>query len=191
MPNVDNPVGLVPSRVLGGGCIVANPYSIAGGYTSAIFTGDVVEMTGTGKDIALAAAGTVNPIGVFAGCKFIDPEGRPQFKPYWPASQAVETGTTVEALVWDDPNTIFRAQADTCAAADVGALADWTVVAGNPKTGNSATLVEGSVTAALGKSLRIYGLLPEVGNEYGANANVEVMFAEHALKGVVAGVGGD
>ncbi|MCB1792545.1 MAG: hypothetical protein KDJ24_19715, partial [Gammaproteobacteria bacterium] len=130
-------------------------------------------------------------IGVFAGCRFIDLEGRVQFKKYWPAAQAIEPGTKVEALVYDDPNIIFMAQADTLAEANVGALADWVAGAGNPKSGNSGAQVQGSVTAAIDKSLRILRLLPEVGNEYGAFAKVEVMFAEHALKGVVAGVGGD
>ena len=120
MANVNGPVGLVPSRVLGGGCITSNPYSIASAYDTAIHVGDPVEMTGTSNNIGRAAAGTVNAIGVFAGCKFIDAEGRPQFKPYWPANQVA---TEIEALVWDDPNIIFRAQADTLAADDVGALA--------------------------------------------------------------------
>lgn len=188
MANVNGPVGLVPSRVLGGGCITSNPYSIASAYGTAIHVGDPVEMTGTSNNIGRAAAGTVNAIGVFAGCKFIDAEGRPQFKPYWPANQVA---TEIEALVWDDPNIIFRAQADTLAADDVGALADWVVGTGNVKTGNSGSYVEGSSTATTGKSLRILRLLPEVGNEYGAYAKCEVMFAEHALKGVVSGVGGD
>lgn len=191
MSNNDAPYGLRPSRKLGGGAVANGSYSIADGYISAIYTGDVVQMTGTGKDIELAPAGATNPIGVFIGCNFIDAEGRVSFKPYWPAAQALEANTSCEALVVDDPNVIFRGQADTVAAADVGSLADWVAGAGNPKTGKSGAEVEGSVTATLGKSLRIYGLLPEIGNEYGAYAEVEVMFAVHALSGVVAGVGGD
>lgn len=188
MANVNGPMGLVPSRVLGGGCVTMNPYSIASEYATAIYAGDPVEMTGTGKQIALAAAGTVNAIGVFAGVRYIDSQGRPQFSKFWPAGTVA---TEIEALVYDDPNIIFRAQADTLAEADVGALADWVAGSGNPTTGRSGAEVEGSLVAAVGKSLRVIGLLPEVGNAYGAYAKVEVMFAEHALKGVVAGVGGD
>lgn len=188
MANVSAPMGLTPSRVLGGGCIVANPYSIASEYATSIFTGDPVEMTGTGKNVALAAAGTVNAVGVFAGVRYIDSEGRPQFKPYWPGGTV---GTEIEALVYDDPSIIFRIQADTMAATDVGALCDWVAGTGNVKSGQSGAQAEASSTATTGKSLRILGLLPEVGNAYGAYAKAEVMFAEHALKGVVAGVGGD
>jgi hypothetical protein len=156
-----------------------------------MFQGDVVQMTGTGRNIEIAAAGVTNPIGVFYGCNFIDAEGRVTFKPYWPDGQTLEANTTCEALVYDDPNIVFRAQADTCAEGDIGALADWVAGTGNPKTGKSGTQVEGSATATTGKGLRIYGLLKEVGNEYGAYAEVEVLFAEHALTGVVSGVGGD
>lgn len=191
MANVDAPYGLRPSRKLGGGTVVSNAYSIAGGYASAIFSGDVVMMTGTGNNIELAPAGTVNAIGVFAGCNFIDAEGRVTFKPYWPAGQTIEANTTVQALVYDDPDIIFRAQADSLAEAAVGALADWVAGTGNTKTGRSGAEVQGSVTGLIDKSLRVLRLLPEVGNAYGDHAQVEVMFAEHALKGVVAGVGGD
>jgi hypothetical protein len=149
-------------------------------------------MTGTGKNIAIAAPGESGAIGVFAGCNFIDAAGNVHFSPYWPAGQVLEAGTKCEALVYDDPNIVFRIQADTCAEAAVGQLVDWVAGAGgNLKSGQSSHEAEGSATAAVDKSLRILGLVPEPGNDYGAHAEIEVMFAEHALKGVVAGVGGD
>lgn len=191
MSNVSAPMGFVPSRKLGGGCLVTNPYTIASGYNTNLFSGDPVVMTGTGKNIALAAAGETGAVGVFAGCKFIDAEGRPQFKPYWPANTVLAAGTECEALVYDDPDIIFKIQADTVAAADVGALCDWVAGTGSVITGQSGAQAEASATAATGKSLRILGKLPEVGNEYGQYGKVEVLFVEHALRGVVAGVGGD
>jgi hypothetical protein len=191
MSNNNAPYGLRPSRKLGGGCVANGGYSIADGQVGDIYQGDVVMMTGTGKNIEIAPAGTVNAIGVFAGCNYIAADGRVTFKPYWASATALEANTVCEALVYDDPQIIFRGQADTIAAADVGALADWVAGTGNIKTGKSGAQVQGSVTATTGKSLRIYGLLREVGNEYGAYAEVEVMFAEHALSGVVSGVGGD
>jgi hypothetical protein len=191
MSNNNAPYGLRPSRKLGGGCVANGGYSIASGQAGAIYQGDVVMMTGTGKDIEIAPAGTVNAIGVFAGCNYIAADGRVTFKPYWADGTTLEANTVCEALVYDDPQIIFRGQADTVAAADIGALADWVAGTGNLKTGKSGAQVEASATATTGKSLRIYGLLREVGNEYGAYAEVEVMFAEHALTGVVSGVGGD
>ena len=191
MSNTNAPYGFAPSRRLGGGNIVMNDYSIASGYATAIYTGDPVMMTGTGKNIEIAPAGTVNAIGIFRGCRFIDAEGNVRFSGYWPAGQTLEAGTTCEALVIDDPNVIFRCQADSLAEAAVGALCDWVVAAGSVKTALSGSHAQGSVTGVADKSLRIMGLLPEVGNAYGNYAQIEVMFAEHALKGVVAGVGGD
>lgn len=191
MSNNNAPYGLRPSRKLGGGCVANGGYSIASGQAGAMYQGDVVMMTGNGKDIEIAPAGTTNAIGVFAGCNYIAADGRVTFKPYWADGTTLEANTVCEALVYDDPQIIFRGQADTVAAADVGALADWVAGTGNLKTGKSGAQVQGSATATTGKSLRIYGLLREVGNEYGAYAEVEVMFAEHALTGVVAGVGGD
>jgi len=193
MANQDAAYGLRPSRKLGGGVVVTNAYSIADGYATSIFSGDIVELTGTGNNIQIAAAGgagDTKAIGVFAGCNFIDAEGNVQFKPYWPASTSIATGTKVEALVYDDPDIIFRAQADAIAEAAIGALADWVVGSGNVVTGKSTSEVEGSATATTGKSLKLLRLLPEVGNEYGNHGQVEVLFAEHAMKGIVTGAGG-
>ena len=68
MANNNAPYGLRPSRKLGGGCVANGGYSIASGQAGAIYSGDVVMMTGTGKNIEIAPAGTTNAIGVFAGC---------------------------------------------------------------------------------------------------------------------------
>lgn len=193
MANLNAPYGLRPSRKLGGGCVVQNAYSIADGYNTNIFTGDIVELTGTGTDIQIAAAGgagDTQAVGVFAGCNFIDAEGNVKFKPYWPANTAIAPNTKVEALVFDDPDIIFRGMADSIAEANVGALADWVVGSGSVVTGKSTSTVEGSATATTAKSLKILRLLPEVGNEYGNYGQVEVLFAEHALKGIITGAGG-
>ena len=191
MANVDGPIGLRPARLLGGGCIVQNAYSIASGYNTDLFAGDIVELTGTGTNIERSAAGSAQAIGVFAGCQYTDPQGEVKFAKQWPANQTVLAGTEVIAYVFDDPDIIFVGQCDTIAEADIGSLADWVVGTGNAASGRSATEIEGSAVAAINKSLRILRLVPEPGNEYGAHGNVEVLFAEHALKGVVAGVGGE
>lgn len=188
MPNINGAYGLRPSRHRNGGCLQTNAYSIASGYAADLFTGDPVVMTGTGRNIALAAAGTTNAIGVFAGCRYIDAEGKPQFKPYWPANTVA---TEIEALVYDDPNIIFSVQCDSLAEADVGQLCDWAAGTGNVKTGLSGAQAEGSAVAAIDKSLRILKLIPSPDNAYGAYAKAEVQFIEHALTGVVAGVGGN
>ena len=127
MANVNGPFGLRPARHLTGGVIRASEYSIASGYATSIFTGDVVEMTGTGTNVGKAAAQNADNIGVFAGCRYVDAQGKQQFSQYWPAST---TATDVVAFVYDDPNIVFEAQTDTLAEGDIGALADWNVGTG-------------------------------------------------------------
>lgn len=188
MANTNAPFGLRPVRHLSGGEIRASEYSIASAYDTSTFTGDVVEMTGTGKNIEQAAADNADNIGVFAGCRYVDSSGKQKFSRYWPADTVA---TEIVAFVYDDPNLVFEVQGDSVAAADVGTLVDWVVGTGSTANGNSALYAEVTGnTATTNQALRILGLATTVGNDYGAYAKVEVVFAEHALSGVVAGVGG-
>ena len=167
---------------------MSDAYSIATGYTSNIFTGDPVQMTGTGKNIALAEAGNVDNLGVFAGCRYVNAAGEQIFAKYWAAST---TATDIVALVYDDPNIEYEIQADTIAEASVGQLVDWDAGTGSTTTGMSGTYADlTSGTATSGKSLRIMGLVNRPDNAYGQYAKIRVTFAEHALKGVILGVGG-
>jgi len=187
MANVNSPFGLRPVRHLTGGMIRLTQYSIATGYSTSIFAGDVVEATGTGKNIAKAAAGNADNLGVFAGCRYVDAQGRQVFSPMWPANT---TATEIVAFVYDDPNIVFECQVSTIAEADVGNLMDWDVGTGVAATGVSGLFADGSTKATTGCSLRVIGLVPRVDNAYGDYAKVEVVFAEHVMKGVVSGVGG-
>jgi len=188
MANVNGPNGFKPVRLLGGGAdIRTTEYSIASAYGTNIFFGDPVQMTGTGKNIALAEAGNVDNIGVFAGCRYVNSQGKQIFSKHWPAST---TATNIVALVWDNPDIVFEAQTDTVAAADIGTLADWAAGTGSTATGMSGAYLAASTGGTTDKSMRILRLVNRADNEYGAYARVECMFIEHVLKGVVAGVGG-
>lgn len=187
MANIDGAFGLRPSRHINGSCIKNNEYSIASAYSTNIFVGDCVEMTGTGRNIAVAAGGNADNIGVFMGCRYVNAQGEQVFSKYWPASTVA---TDIVALVVDDPDVIFEAQTDTLAEADVGLLTDWDNGAGNALTGQSGRELAASSGATTNQSLRIIRLVPRPDNAYGLYAKVEVMFIEHVLKGVVAGVGG-
>lgn len=188
MANVNGPFGLRPVRKLGGGVITQNAYSIAHDYETAIYVGDVVEMSGTGRDVTKAAATNVDNIGVFRGCSYVDANGSWTFAHYWPG---VSDGKkNIVAYVIDDFDVIFECQADTIAAADIGNLADWNVGTGSANTGISGLYWQDNTKGTTDGSLRAMRLVDRPGNEYGAYAKIEVMFAEHVLKGVVAGVGG-
>lgn len=189
MPNIDSAYGLRPVRHLTGGCVRTNEYSIASGYATNLFTGDVVQGVADGT-IVLAEAGNVDNLGVFWGCSYVDGAGNQVFSKYWPAST---TATKIKAFVYDDPDIIFRVQSDATgvAAVDVHNGADWEVVAGDVKVGLSKSNLD--VSAGLGttgKALRILRIIDDGENAAGAYADVEVMFNEHVMKGVVSGVGG-
>ena len=189
MANANTPYGLRPVRRIGGGVIQTNTYTIATGYATSIFTGDVVQGLADGS-IVQAEAGNVDNLGVFAGCQYVDAAGKQVFSPYWPAST---TATNIKAFVYDDPNIVFAIQSDAtgAAAADVHNGADWEVVAGNTTTGRSNWNLDVSAgLATTGKSLRVLRIINDGENVAGAYSDVEVIFNEHVMKGVVAGVGG-
>lgn len=191
MANVDAKFGLRPVRTLGSENVNQNVYSIATDYATAIYTGDPVQMTGTGKNVILAEAGNVDNIGVFVGCSYTDANGRPTFSAYWPG---VSDGKAdIKSYVITDPETIFEIQADGCVAGEVGVVCAWNAGTGSALTGLSGAyaVVSGtSSTSGAGKGLRVMGLVDRPDNAYGAYAKIEVMFAEHVLGRVVSSVGG-
>jgi hypothetical protein len=187
MANTNAPFGLRPVGHIAGGDVRLQEYSIASAYNTNIFQGDVVELTGTGTNVALAAAENVDNLGVFWGCRYVDSSGNQVFKNYWPADTV---GTNIVALVYDDPMTMFECQTDTLAAADVGTLVDWNAGTGSTTTGVSGLYAVGSVTGTSGKGLRVKKLVPRPDNAYGAYAKAHVVFAEHIHLTGAAGAGG-
>lgn len=142
--------------------------TIAGGYASNIFKGAPVILATTGSIIIGTAAADI--LGIFNGVEYQDTTSKPNYSPYWPASQAVLTGSAPIAYVWEDPATVFEVQANgPVAAAAVGDQAD--VV--NPGAGNTMT---GQSTAALSSTMagvgvqaqfRVYGLGGGLDNAWG------------------------
>lgn len=187
MANTNSPFGLRPIRHLTGGEVRLQEYSIAAAYSTKIHQGDPVEMTGTGRNIQIAAAGNVDNIGVFWGCRYVDAGGEQQFGRYWPGTAGA---TDIVAMVYDDPKIVYECQSDTLAEGDVGTLVDWNEGTASDSTGVSGAYAVGSVTGTTGKALRVQRLVPRVDNAYGAYAKVEVTFAEHAQNTSVSGVGG-
>lgn len=187
MANVNSPFGFRPVRHQSGGCVRLNEYSIESGYNTTIYQGDVVEMTGTGKNVAKAAAANPDNIGVFWGCRYVDAQGNQQFSNRWPANTVA---TDIVALVYDDHNIVFEAQVDTIAEADIGNLMDLAVGTGSDLTGVSGAYLDEATKGTTGGAFRVLEIVPNPVNEYGAYAKVHCVFAEHAVKGVVAGVGG-
>lgn len=184
MANRDAPNGFrVAQHFAGGTPGRLNRYNIASAYDTAIFTGDIVVPVNTSKNIARPAAATNRPQGVMDGVYYVLADGTPKFEKYWPASQATQTGSVREALVYDDPNTVFEVQASAAfALADIGAFADYTIGSGNTLTGMSTDELDSSSIGS-GATLKILDYVRYPDNEVGDNAKLLVSLAIHYLRG--------
>jgi len=185
MANVDAPFGFRPNVHQVGGCPNRlNAYEIADGYTTSIFSGDLVrsDTTAGGRTIELAPDGTAARIlGVFAGCQYVDAQGDVKFSQYWPASTALATGTVATAYVYDDPGLELIAQITTVAAADVGAAFEWQNGTGNAANGRSGGYIDQAQTTT--PQIRIEGLSEGIDgialSAYGAFAKVRCRILAH------------
>ncbi len=191
------PKGLQPVRMLDGSAWTGalNSYQLVTTYATALYTGDPVTI-GTSGYLEVATAG--NPmVGVFAGVKYIDSSNVAQFKPYWPGNPGVLTGSTVEALVIDDPNVVFTIQETSgtgtagtpLALADRGLNANFLYTAGTSATGQSAVSLNNASEADTSTlNLKILQLDPTPGNAVGAFANWLVLINNHLYRGGVTGI---
>ena len=185
------PVGKLGSSVNNSG---TTKYRIADNQAGAIYKGDVVFIgnasdAGTGVTpghgyIGPAAAGQSNSIGIFNGCYYIDPTTKkPTWSNYYPGSVNITVGT-IDAFVYDDPNTLFEVQAS-------GTLTYATVVnnnidilygAGSTVNGQSKTELADAITASGATDmLAVVGISedPENNDAASANSNWIVRFNEH------------
>lgn len=182
MANLDTPNGFHPVRHLRGGVVrYDDSFTIASGSSSLdIFYGDPVNLTGSGREIKDAAA-TETILGIFAGCFFVDVNGDVKWEKKYTSGQVTLGGQDIVAFVYTDPDIVYRAQATTIAAADVGLAADFAKGTGNSATGMSGAEINGAAYAATGQFL-VIGLAKEPGgiypSEYGADAKVEVLINE-------------
>ena len=191
------PKGLEPVRMLDGSAWTGalNSYQIATTYATALYTGDPVTI-GTSGFLEVGAAGSAI-VGVFMGVKWTDSTGRVRFEKFWPGNPGVLTGSTVEALVIDDPNVVFTIQETSgtgtagtpLALADRGLNANFLYTAGSTSTGQSAVSLNNATEADTSSlNLKILQLDPTPGNAVGAFANWLVTINNHLYRGGVTGV---
>ena len=112
-PTVSAPYGLIPVNLLGGqvfsGSTRQIPIQTAHG--TSIFFGDVVIMSANGCITgAVLTATTVNVVGIFMGCSYINSSSQRIFAQYYPA---LTTGTpdstsAIIAYVADDPDLVMK-----------------------------------------------------------------------------------
>jgi len=191
------PNGFQPVKKLDGSAWTGatNPYEIVTTYATAIFRGDPVTI-GTSGFLEVGTAGNTC-VGVFWGVKWTDSTGRVRFENYWPGNPGVLTGSTVEALVIDDPDTVFSVQETSgtgtagtpIALADRGLNINFLYTAGSAATGSSAVSINNASEGTSSTlNCKILQLDPTPGNVVGAFANWLVILNNHLYKGGVTGI---
>lgn len=191
MANINAPNGFrVARHTKGGTANRRERYHIAGAYNANIATGDAVVQANTTKNITRPGAGNAQLIGVFDGCYYLDPnQSQPQYNRLWPANQAVVTGSTPDAWVYDDPGTLFEVQASGAfALANIGQQANVILGAENLFTKTSADALDSGSYTNAAAVLRVQDYVNRPDNAVGANARLLVLISNHFLGPALTGV---
>ena len=167
-PQVDAPYGLVPINLVGGQVFAGSTrlIPIGSGHTTAIFNGDVVNLTANGtlgKDVGTA---TATPVGVFLGCSYTDPTFGKTFRQFYPGALTI---ADIVAYVVDDPDTLFKVAVTAAGTSTIGNVTRSAVgnnsaliqSAGNTANGNSRVSISSTTATASTLPVRIIDVVPE------------------------------
>ena len=147
MANVSEKFGLRPYRKLDGTPLVGaqNRYTIASGYATAIYQGDLVIPVAAGNIERHTAGNSTPVVGVFNGVFYTDPTTqKPTYKNFYPGSIAA---SDITAFVVDDPDAVFLVDADEAfTRADLFANYSVTNTTGVTQTGISKVQLDVSAT---------------------------------------------
>jgi len=164
-PTVSAPYGLKPVNLIGGQVFAGSTrlMEIASGYATNIFFGDLVKRISDGTIEKDAGTATATPVGVFMGVQFTNGStGQVQQQQFYPASQAIASGTKIFAVVADDPDTLFQAAvvSGTTTISGVGITsignnASLVQNAGSTTSGNSAVAILDSTATTNTRPIRI------------------------------------
>jgi len=196
MANPSAPFGFRPwTHGSGGTPGRLTEYPLSTAYATALYYGDLVLLS-AGGDVNIAAAGN-QVVGVFAGVNYYAADGSVVYKKHWTAATAEQTGSTIKALVYDDPQQLFLAQsAGSMTRADVGQFCDVDTSSG----GSASTGISGQQTSATGGSETTFKIVDvvDVNKQYpcrnaagnqdfyatGTNALVVVRAVKHVHNGI-------
>jgi hypothetical protein len=181
-PTVSAPYGLKPVNLIGGQVFAGSTrlMEIASGYATSIFYGDLVKRVAAGTIELDAGTATATPVGVFLGVSFTNQStGQVQQQQYYPASQAIASGTKIFAVVADDPDTLFKvvscSATTTVAGMGISAIGNNIALiqnAGSTSSGNSAVAIdEGTQAVTSTLPIRIIDVVRETAT--GADVFVE------------------
>jgi len=171
-PTIDKPYGLKPINLIGGQVYAGSTrlMSIASGYNTSIYYGDVVKRVANGtveKDVGTT---TATPVGIFVGCTYTNPTTKQkQFAQYWPAGTVA---SDAQAYVVDDPDVLFKVATVSSGTTVafygpdvVGANAALVQNSGSNTTGDSAIAIDGtSIATTASLPIRIVDIVPDTSN---------------------------
>ena len=194
MANLNAPFGLRPVGKLGSNINNegTSKYQIVSGEADVVMKGDLVKLEASGYITKSGNGDAVAAIGVFNGCFYQDPTTQKStWSNYYPGSITVTQGT-IDAYVYDDPDTLFEIQADGIIAQDkVGRNADIVYAAGSTINGQSKTEMNSTVSGAgVAAQLRIVRICEDPDNSdiAATDANWIVRINEHQYYANTAGV---
>ena len=181
-PTVSAPYGLKPVNLIGGQVFAGatRMMEIADGYAVNIFYGDLVQRIADGTITKDTGTTTATPCGVFLGVSFTNQStGQVQQQQYYPASQAIASGSKIFAVVADDPDTLFQvvscSSGTTVAGMGISAIGNNIALiqnAGSTTTGNSKVAIdEGTQAVTATLPIRIIDVVRETAT--GADTFVE------------------
>ena len=186
-PTVSAPYGLIPVNLLGGqvfsGSTRQIPIQTAHG--TSIYFGDVVLMSSNGCiTTAVLTVTTVNVVGIFMGCSYINSSGQRIFGQYFPADTTgtPDTPSAIIAYVADDPDLVMKTAivsgtttvAQATRANLVGGNVSLVVNAGSTTTGNSAHAVLNSSVTTAAVPVKIVDVVPDTAPATGSFVEVLV-----------------
>jgi len=186
-PTVSAPYGLIPVNLLGGqvfsGSTRQIPIQTAHG--TSIYFGDVVLMSSNGCiTTAVLTATTVNVVGVFMGCSYINSSNQRIYGQYYPAltTGTPDTTSAITAYVADDPDLVMKTAivsgtttvAQATRANLVGGNVSLVVNAGSTTTGNSAHAVLNSSVTTAAVPVKIVDVVPDTAPATGSFVEVLV-----------------
>ena len=177
MANVAEKFGLRPYRKLDGTPLVGaqNRYTIASGYATAIYQGDLVEPLTSGNIQKHGANTSDAVVGVFNGCFYTDPTTqKPTFKNFYPGGIAADD---ITAFVIDDPDAVFLIDADEAfTRADLFRNYSVTNTTGVTQTGISKAQLDVSVSGtATTFAIQAIDICQDPDNSDTGNANANIL----------------
>jgi len=186
-PTVSAPYGLIPVNLLGGqvfsGSTRQIPIQTAHG--TSIYFGDVVLMSSNGCiTTAVLTVTTVNVVGIFMGCSYINSSGQRIYGQYYPAltTGTPDTPTAITAYVADDPDLVMKTAivsgttvvAQATRATMVGGNAALVANVGSTTTGNSAHCVLNSTATTAAIPFKVVDVVPDTAPVTGSFVEVLV-----------------